>query len=50
MFESRFDERGSWSRPPRPAHANLTRKETHREITECLDAALPRQRVAFLLC
>jgi RNA polymerase sigma-70 factor (ECF subfamily) len=49
VFESRFDERGSWSRPPRPADRESLAKETRQEISECLDAAPDRQRMAFLL-
>lgn len=49
LFESRFDERGSWSRPPRPPDADLASKEAGREISDCLGAAPPRQRLAFFL-
>jgi RNA polymerase sigma-70 factor (ECF subfamily) len=49
VFESRFDERGSWSRPPRVADRALDDKETHGQIAECLEAAPARQRMAFVL-
>ena len=49
VFESRFDERGSWSRPPRPADRHFDDKETRLQISDCLDAAPTRQRMAFVL-
>jgi len=49
VFESRFDERGSWSRPPRAADRALDDKKTRSEISDCLDAAPARQRMAFVL-
>ena len=49
VFESRFDRAGSWSKPPRPADADLEDKEIRQEISECLDAAPTQQRMAFVL-
>jgi len=49
VFESRFDDDGSWSRPPRgPANALLD-KEIRVEIVECLEGVPDRQRLAFVL-
>lgn len=48
-FESRFDATGGWSRPPRPADADVENREIRETITDCLDAAPPKQRMAFLL-
>lgn len=49
VFESRFDDRGGWSRPPRPADRELDDKETRVRISDCLEAAPSRQRFAFVL-
>ncbi len=49
VFESRLDERGSWSHPPRAADRGLDDKETRGQISDCLDAAPARQRMAFVL-
>ncbi len=49
VFESRFDSRGGWARPPRPADADLFDQETRREISGCLEAAPTPQRMAFVL-
>ncbi len=39
IFESRFDENGGWSQPPRAANVELEAKKTREEISDCLDAA-----------
>lgn len=49
VFESRFDERGGWSRPPRPADGDLDAKEMRRQIADCLETAPEPQRMAFVL-
>ncbi len=49
VFESRFDERGSWSRPPRAADRDLGDREIRRDLSDCLETAPERQRMAFLL-
>ena len=48
-FESRFDARGGWSRPPQPVDTALHLKELEAEIFACLDAAPLRQTLAFIL-
>jgi len=48
VFESRFDEAGSWSRPPRGPADELFAREARREIDTCLAAAPDRQRLAFV--
>jgi RNA polymerase sigma-70 factor (ECF subfamily) len=49
VFESRFDENGTWSQPPRTADAALEAKQTRQEIADCLEAAPSKQRMAFVL-
>ena len=49
VFESRFAETGSWSRPPRGPDEHLFAKEARQEIGDCLEAAPHNQRMAFLL-
>ena len=48
-FESRFDSAGGWSRPPRPADADVESREVRERITDCLDAAPTKPRMAFIL-
>ena len=48
VFESRFDEAGSWSQPPRGPEDDLFAKEARQEIGDCLEAAPESQRMAFL--
>jgi len=48
VFESRFNEAGSWSKPPRGPEDRLFAKEARREIGDCLEAAPEHQRLAFL--
>lgn len=48
VFESRFDEDGSWSRPPRGPDDELLAGEARREIGDCLAATPDRQRLAFV--
>ncbi len=48
-FERRFDASGSWSTPPQPVDTALHHKEVKTEIFACLDAAPPRQALAFVL-
>ncbi len=48
-FERRFDASGRWSAPPQPIDADLHSKDVQREIFACLDAAPPRQALAFVL-
>ncbi len=49
VFERRFDATGKWSTPPLPVDADLQNKEVRRKIFACLDAAPPRQSLAFVL-
>ena len=49
VFENRFDENGRWSQPPRAADAKLEAKQTREEISDCLEAAPSKQRMAFVL-
>jgi len=49
VFESRFDETESWSRPPRGPEDELFAKEARHEIGDCLEAVPDRQRMAFVL-
>ncbi len=48
VFESRFDEAKSWSRPPRGPEEEFFAKEAHREIGDCLEGLPVRQRMAFV--
>ena len=48
-IERRFDASGNWSAPPQPVDTNLHHKEVKTEIFACLDAAPPRQTLAFIL-
>ena len=48
-IERRFDASGHWSTPPQPVDTNLHHKEVKTEIFACLDAAPPRQTLAFVL-
>lgn len=49
VFESRFDENGTWSQPPRAADGALEAREVRREISDCLETAPSKQRMAFVL-
>lgn len=48
VFESRFSETGSWSRPPRGPDDHLFAKEARAEIGDCLEVTPQNQRLAFL--
>ncbi|MHB0969798.1 MAG: sigma-70 family RNA polymerase sigma factor [Thermoanaerobaculia bacterium] len=49
VMESRFNTNGSWSRPPRPADAELYARQVRQGISDCLDTASSKQRMAFVL-
>lgn len=49
MIEQRFADDGTWSRPPRPIDEILNDRQVGEHITECLDTAPTRQRMAFVL-
>ncbi|HUP46635.1 MAG TPA: sigma-70 family RNA polymerase sigma factor [Thermoanaerobaculia bacterium] len=48
VMEERFDRRGSWRRPP-SADSAVYGREVAEHTKECLDAAPPQQRMAFVL-
>jgi RNA polymerase sigma-70 factor (ECF subfamily) len=48
VMESRFDSKGSWSRPP-SAEAEVYGREIRERTAECLESAPPKQRLAFVL-
>ena len=48
-FETRFDPKGRWQRPPLPVDLILHQQDVEREIFACLDAAPLRQALAFIL-
>jgi RNA polymerase sigma-70 factor (ECF subfamily) len=49
VVESRFDARGSWTRPPRGPGDELARGELRRQLEACLGDLPDRQRLAFAL-
>ena len=49
VFEQRFDDAGSWTRPPLPVDAGLYDAEVRRGIDGCLDRVPTNQRMAFVL-
>ncbi len=49
VFEQRFDDAGSWSRPPLPVDAEVYDAEVRRGIDGCLDRVPTNQRMAFVL-
>ena len=49
VFEGRFDEKRSWSRPPRSPEDELFAKEARSEIGDCLESVPDRQRLVFVL-
>jgi DNA-directed RNA polymerase specialized sigma24 family protein len=49
VFEQRFDETGSWTRPPRPVDAEVYDAEVRQGIDGCLDQVPTNQRMAFVL-
>ena len=48
-FERRFDNAGSWTRPPRPVDAEVYDGEVRQGIDGCLDRVPTNQRMAFVL-
>lgn len=48
VMESRFDANGSWRTPPRSAEAEVYGREVRERTAECLEAAPPKQRMAFV--
>jgi RNA polymerase sigma-70 factor (ECF subfamily) len=49
MMESRFDPRGSWSRPPVDCEAEVFAREARKIMQTCLDTLPHTQRIAFYL-
>ncbi|MCH7855465.1 MAG: sigma-70 family RNA polymerase sigma factor [Gemmatimonadetes bacterium] len=49
VFEQRFDNTGSWTRPPRPVDAEVYDAEVRQGIDGCLDRVPTNQRMAFVL-
>ncbi len=49
VFEQRFDDAGSWTRPPRPVDAEVYAAEVRQGIDGCLDRVPTNQRMAFVL-
>ncbi len=49
VMESRFDANGSWSKPPRPADAEIYARQVREGISDCLDGVPSKQRMAFVL-
>lgn len=48
VMESRFDANGSWRTPPRSAETEVYGREVRERTAECLEAAPPKQRMAFV--
>ena len=49
VFEQRFDDAGSWMRPPLPVDAEVYAAEVREGIDGCLDRVPTNQRMAFNL-
>ena len=49
VFEQRFDNAGSWTRPPRPVDTQVYDAEVREGIDGCLDGVPTNQRMAFVL-
>jgi RNA polymerase sigma-70 factor (ECF subfamily) len=49
VLENRFDARGSWTRPPRPADERAYAAEVREGIESCLESISTPQRMAFVL-
>ena len=49
VFESRFDQRGKWARPPADLERLFLSKELGELIRACMDGLPTNQREAFLL-
>jgi RNA polymerase sigma-70 factor (ECF subfamily) len=47
--DDRFRPDGTWARPPVPVDIEIYRREIARHISDCLEAAPERQRLAFAL-
>ena len=49
VFDQRFDNAGSWTRPPRPVDAEIYDAEIGQGIDSCLEEVPTKQRMAFVL-
>ncbi len=49
ISEQRFDNSGSWRRPPLPVDAEIYDAEVRQGIDGCLDRVPTNQRMAFVL-
>lgn len=49
VFESRFDDDGSWQRPPSTPEMDLEADEARRTIADCLGGAPEKQQAVFRL-
>ena len=49
VFEQRFDDAGSWTRPPLPVDAEVYAAEVRQGIDGCLDRVPTNERMAFVL-
>jgi RNA polymerase sigma-70 factor (ECF subfamily) len=49
VFESRFDARGSWVRPPPAPDQHVSAREAAEAIRDCVDGLSPLQREVFQL-
>ena len=49
VFEQRFDDAGSWTRPPPPVDTVVYEAEVRQGIDGCLDRVPTNQRMAFVL-
>ena len=49
IFESRFDARGNWTRPPVEPDREAASREAGAAIRDCLDGLSPLQRAVFQL-
>ena len=49
VFEQRFDDAGSWTRPMPPVDAEVYAAEVRQGIDSCLDRVPTNQRMAFVL-
>ena len=49
VFESQFDDRGSWLRPPTPPDRSLSSREVQEAVNQCLDGLTWLQREVFHL-
>jgi RNA polymerase sigma-70 factor (ECF subfamily) len=49
VFESQFDSRGNWLRPPTPPDRHVSSREAQEAVLRCLEGLTPLQREVFQL-